>query len=84
MLKKSGSKDADTLPIVLDGPFSKLGSENISLVAGAIPKIAEQVIIFMLDKDWEYTKLDDVVGRRYYIEKPEDKGFARIVSGEEN
>ena len=83
-LKKSGSKDADTLPIVLDGPFSKLGSENISLVAGAIPKIAEQVIIFMLDKDWEYTKLDDVVGRRYYIEKPEDKGFARIVSREEN
>ena len=43
--------DDDTLPIVLDGPFSKLGDENISLVAGVLPKVSEQVIVFMPKSD---------------------------------
>lgn len=46
----------DTLPIVLDGPFSKLGDKNISLIAKVLPEVSEQVIIFMLDKDWKYTR----------------------------
>ena len=54
--------DSDTLPIVLDGPFSKLGDENIELIAKVLPQVSEQVIIFMLKKDWEYTKLDPYVG----------------------
>lgn len=61
--------DSDTLPIVLDGPFSKLGDENIELIAKVLPQVSEQVIIFMLKKDWEYTKLDPYVGSRYYIDK---------------
>ena len=40
------------LPLVLDGPFSTLSNENTSLVAKKLPEFAEQVIIFMLDKDW--------------------------------
>ena len=48
-----GYESADyTLPIVLDGPFSKLGEENISLVANVLPEVSEQVIVFMLRKDW--------------------------------
>lgn len=46
------------LPLVLDGPFSKLSSENTSLIASVLPSSAEQVIIFMLDKDWDAAKLD--------------------------
>ena len=42
--------DSDTLPIVLDGPFSKLGDENIELIAKVLPQVSEQVIIFMLKK----------------------------------
>lgn len=70
--------DSDTLPIVLDGPFSKLGDENIELIAKVLPQVSEQVIIFMLKKDWEYTKLDPYVGSRYYIDKKPEESFATI------
>ena len=68
----------DTLPIVLDGPFSKLGAENISLVAGVLPQVSEQVIVFMLRKDWTYTGLDKYVGAEYSIDKNSDESFASI------
>ena len=68
----------DTLPIVLDGPFSKLGAENISLVAGVLPQVSEQVIVFMLRKDWAYTGLDKYVGAEYSIDKNPDESFASI------
>ncbi len=70
--------EPETLPIVLDGPFSKLGAENIELIAKVLPKIADQVIIFMLEKDWEYTKLDDYVGSRYRIEKEREAKSALL------
>lgn len=69
---------SDTLPIVLDGPFSKLGDENIKLIAKVLPEVSEQVIIFMLRKDWEYTGLDEFVGASYSIEKEEEKAYASI------
>ncbi len=47
------------LPLVLDGPFSALSNENTSLIAKRLPQFAEQVIIFMLDKDWEASGLND-------------------------
>ena len=46
------------LPLVLDGPFSALSNDNTSLVASRLPQFAEQVIIFMLDKDWEASGLE--------------------------
>lgn len=67
-----------TLPIVLDGPFSKLGEENISLVANVLPEVSEQVIVFMLRKDWAYTGLDKYVGAEYSIDKRPDESFASI------
>lgn len=77
--KAQGNQFSDTLPIVLDGPFSKLGDENIQLIARCLPGIAEQVIVFMLEKDWEHTRLDDYVGARYRIEKQAEESHARIV-----
>lgn len=77
-----GDRFSDTLPIVLDGPFSKLGDENIQLVAGCLPQIAEQVILFMLEKDWKYTKLDEFVGAKYYIQKKSEQSYARIQRSE--
>lgn len=67
--KLAGDEDAEVLPIVLDGPFSKLGKENIGKVSAVLPSIAEQVILFMLEKDWEYTDMNQYVGARYQIEK---------------
>ncbi len=76
--KREGQVASDTLPIVLDGPFSKLGDENIKLIANVLPKVSEQVIIFMLRKDWEYTKLDAYVGASYCIDKEAEESYASI------
>lgn len=46
------------LPLVLDGPFSALSNENTTLIANRLPQFAEQLIIFMLDKDWEASELE--------------------------
>ncbi|MCI8327163.1 MAG: AAA family ATPase [Lachnospiraceae bacterium] len=80
----SYSEENDTLPIVLDGPFSKLGDENIELIAKILPEVSEQVIIFMLKKDWAYTKLDKYVGCAYRIEKRAEESFASIKREEMN
>lgn len=75
---RSKKAESDTLPIVLDGPFSKLGDENIRLIAQILPKVSEQVILFMLDKDWNYTGLDEYVGESYVIEKDSAQSYASI------
>lgn len=82
-LKTSGDINATTLPIVLDGPFAKLGKENIKLISAVLPLVADQVIIFMLDKDWKYTDLDSFVGSRYEIVKHDAQGYASIHKVEE-
>lgn len=71
------------LPLVLDGPFSTLGSENTSLVAKKLPEFAEQVIIFMLDKDWSSSGLDEFVLPEYCyrINKEEKSNSSSIEKG---
>lgn len=80
--KQGREEGSESLPLVLDGPFSKLGDENIRLIAGVLPKAAEQVIIFMLKKDWKYTGLDEYVGASYFIDKEAGKTYASIRTSE--
>lgn len=54
---EEGDNTILNLPLVLDGPFSNLSNENTELIASKLPEFAEQVIIFMLDKDWEASGL---------------------------
>ncbi len=56
---RSNGNDILSLPLVLDAPFSNLSGDNTGLVASKLPEFAEQVIIFMLDKDWEASGLSD-------------------------
>lgn len=76
------NESAEYLPIILDGPFSKLGAENIGLISARLPLISEQVILFMLDKDWKHVKMDAYVAKeyRYRIEKSAESLSATIVS----
>lgn len=76
--QQSAQTAGDALPIVLDGPFSKLGDENIGLIAGVLPAAAEQVILFMLEKDWNYTGLDEHVGAVYRIERDAERISATV------
>ena len=76
--RMEGDREMDMLPMVLDGPFSKLSEENIKLISTVLPQIADQVIIFMLEKDWKYTGLNYAVGARYQIEKGNEQSSASI------
>lgn len=73
------------LPIILDGPFSKLGSENIGLISQRLPIISEQVILFMLEKDWKHVQMHEYVDSdyQYIIEKKENEVSAAIVKYKE-
>lgn len=70
------------LPLVLDGPFSKLSSDNTALISKVLPMAAEQVIIFMLDKDWEAAGLDayTCTKYKYRVSKEVDGNSASIES----
>lgn len=70
--KENGDKGAQTLPLVLDGPFSKLSSLNTSKVAKVLPEVADQVIIFMLDKDWEPSGLQRFTDKKYMYRTMKD------------
>lgn len=81
--KKAGD-DEDmvvSLPLVLDAPFSKLSGENTGLIASVLPKAADQVIIFMLDKDWEASGLEEYTHTdyKYRVSKDADAPSSTIV-----
>ena len=82
--EEAGAGEMDSgiinLPLVLDGPFSTLSNENTSLVAKKLPEFAEQVIIFMLDKDWASSGLDEFVLPEYcYRVNKEEKANSSTI-----
>ena len=58
-------------PIVMDAPFSNVDEIHINNISSILPKIAEQVILIVMNKDWAYAEktMGDKVGASYYIEK---------------
>lgn len=70
-----------SLPLVLDAPFSKLSGENTELIASVLPKAADQVIIFMLDKDWVSSGLDKYTDKtyKYRVSKETENASSSIV-----
>ena len=73
--------DVVNLPLVLDGPFSKLSDVNTGRIASVLPEAAEQVIVFMLDKDWEASGLEEFTlpEYRYCVNKQVDDNSATLV-----
>jgi len=80
---ENGDSDVLELPLVLDGPFSKLGDDNTGLIAKVLPKAAEQVIIFMLDKDWNASGLEKYTlpEYRYRVNKDINSNSSVIEGG---
>lgn len=77
--KENESFETQSIPLVLDGPFSKLSADNIGLIAKVLPSTAEQVIVFMLDKDWEHTGLEEYTGVKYRVQKDVNKNSTTII-----
>ena len=61
-------------PLILDAPFSNADEEHIKNISRELPEVAEQVIMFVMKKDWRYaeTVILDKVGKRYSLEKQSD------------
>lgn len=81
--EEDGGGGIINLPLVLDGPFSSLSNENTNLIARKLPEFAEQVIIFMLDKDWEASGLDAYTLPKYCyrVNKEEKSNSSSLEPG---
>ena len=61
----------EAYPLVMDAPLSAFDKTRIQTVCDVLPKVAEQVIIFIKDTDGEIAEenMGNKVGTRYKFEK---------------
>lgn len=48
--------DNEAYPLVMDAPFSNADETHIKNISGVLPEVANQVIMFVMEKDWQYAK----------------------------
>lgn len=62
---------SEPYPLVMDAPLSAFDKTRIKTVCDALPKVAEQVIIFIKDTDGEIAEknMGEKVGMRYLFDK---------------
>lgn len=62
---------SEPYPLVMDAPFSNADEKHISNISKVLPEIAEQVIMFVMEKDWRYAEkvIEKKVGKKYYLDK---------------
>ena len=74
ILDDSEMKLGQVYPLVMDAPFSNVDEIHIDNICKILPKTANQVIMAVMQKDWEYAakNLDQYVGISYTILKDRD------------
>jgi len=72
-------------PLVMDAPFSNADEIHIGRIAQIVPSVAEQVILIVMNKDWEFAKatMGARVGRSYMIEKVNNSETNSVIRGGE-
>lgn len=67
----AASLDSEPYPLVMDAPFSNADEQHVASISAVLPTVAEQVIMVVMQKDWEYAKqtLAARVGRLYQLDK---------------
>lgn len=71
---------AEKYPLVMDAPFAKLDKTHRRNVAQFIPQIAEQIILFTVDSQWNGTveeAMTPFIGKEYMIVKNQD-GISKV------
>ncbi|MFF2875068.1 AAA family ATPase [Gottfriedia sp. NPDC057991] len=65
------SLSSEPYPLVMDAPFSNADEKHVSNISKVLPQVAEQVIMFVMEKDWRYaeTVMGKNVGKKYYLDK---------------
>lgn len=83
-LSSESSKEANTgpqyYPLVMDAPFSNVDEIHIRNISKILSESAEQVIIAVMQKDWEPASeiMASLVGKSYRIEKDHDSDGKEI------
>lgn len=80
ILDDSEIKLGQVYPLVMDAPFSNVDEIHIDNICKILPQTANQVIMAVMQKDWEYAakNLDKFVGISYTILKDKDSNGKEI------
>ena len=62
---------SEPYPLVMDAPFSNADEIHTTNISKVLPEAAEQVIMFVMQKDWNYAErvMNRKVGKRYHLIK---------------
>ena len=65
------SWDNEAYPLVMDAPFSNADQTHIKNISTILPEVANQVIMFVMEKDWQYAEpvIEGRVGKYCKLEK---------------
>lgn len=65
---------SEPYPLVMDAPFSNADEKHTTNISRVLPTVAEQVIMFVMQKDWNYAEkvMHDKVGAQYKLNKIND------------
>lgn len=89
MLKDTSEGDSiissEPYPLVLDAPFSQADEKHVPAISKLISNIAEQIILVVMEKDWEYAK-NDLIGKvgKYYKLQKKTETHTIVVAEEMN
>ena len=69
-MKDSGIP-SEAYPLVMDAPFSNADEIHTANISKVLPQIAEQVIMFVMQKDWNFAEpvMIQRVGKKYRLNK---------------
>ena len=69
--RENTSSRSEVYPLVMDAPLSAFDKTRISTICTVLPRIAEQVIIFIKDTDGEIAEknMKDKIGKKYRFNK---------------
>jgi DNA sulfur modification protein DndD len=75
IVTQSGEAEIDLssepYPLVMDAPFSNADETHTSNISKVLPEVAEQVVMFVMKKDWRYAEpvISKRVGAMYSLNK---------------
>ncbi len=75
LIAKAGEEgfnlSSEPYPLVMDAPFSNADEIHTANISKVLPEIAEQVIMFVMQKDWRYAEpvMASRVGKQYVLKK---------------
>lgn len=65
---------SEPYPLVMDAPFSNADATHTTNISKVLPEVAEQVIMFVMEKDWRYAEpvMAYRVGSKWLLNKKTD------------